>query len=1061
MDNHEADYESYSDWESPTWTEVPTSAMAKSAPLKFVLVEDEDAPVDERTHEVHDQRGRSPLCSTDEKGDAIPDSREARESFSGTHGSDGRAPFSVLKSSLSVGRYQDRRRSTSMALNDRGERIPRQNHRIPGQGQEMEKPRKRFRSSGELPIVSSEELPIPKQRLRRSHVQNLTGAAGEVLDAGVKARIPHRKTQKSAPNISSRFVSVGRGSAKEGLHGGGETSNYYPSTRVSSRMAHGIGPGEEKQPVSPNNEPVRKQLPTPTSKTKGDVRHPREISCNMAVPPSAVGAGSRGGNQQSLPIQEIQFQHEIPRRTSKSTSTPAPTHDDTNSHNTQSGEIFGLQSHSAFLHGFQRPFFVPHVHTPSHPGALYSNPMSESIPVCDIPSAALLHGGMRTPGYGSFPIEHVAGFTPLPSGFTNFAPPLPLIPGGPFTANFGSDTMQAANFHPAYVANPGRIPLGAVPDEMVGSARDKVPVRVVSSQSLNTDVIVQQGSVLPSSAQTTDIERNAKMSRKPQDRDKVMDGRSKAEARSNDCPQMTSAPELGSKTSATKRTACRTGSGKAIEVDEIPCEDDDDDLEDYVSRLNEIPQKQKYIALVRPQWQPVRVRSGGGSGWMCRMKATVLKKSPQEVIECVSVARNKSRAKRAAAKEMLLKLRSTLPEVFLSENQAKQSNQYSRVQSAINALHQLAQEGNLPCQPGYDVEEVNEAGENHWRCTTTLFTRDHDSKVFVEYGPSKNAAKQKGARRALEAIIKLKSPGADQYQNLLRPPDVQPTKTMANIPGASEAIFRSEDDEISHASCDDLLEETGQRLELPADYELIIAETDSDCEKWFSKHAQPGAQLGIYVDSDAARDSVYKDKEVEDNREHRKIKFPILCFSTALAGIVVRVDKRESSAGTSEVPGIEESTFWVPDVVANTLEDTRVCKAALGCDEGLEELFERHGIQADGVQDVGLTSIAIAGLGRVDGRRQFSSLRQLTKYWMRQEVKDINWQTLWPKRSELPDVLRGAAGKEIAAAVLSAFAVRCVRVKLSEAARMKRMSMPGVSNDLAVLCKRILDDGTS
>lgn len=1057
MDDDEADYDSYSDWEAYAGIDPPPPGSLKSLPLKFVLVDDEKIAEDDSPRDVLYQETANPSHCVNAIQDTTLRSKEVRGDKKGGSGfhDDGSRVLVAQNVAAHCTDSPNRREATSAGTHDTNERIPRHSQRRFGQERKTEKSQKRPRPLDYVPFVSSDTRSSPKQRFRTSKGRDFTRSTGRFLNPVTQTTDLTGGTQGPAPSISTNHVQAAKNTAlrkrvpKPASPDNGKFSDHAPTGMRPSQIAPPHLRSEKQTSTSSGVDHLSAGLPTSVRWKQNEGRQHEKSLHNTPVPlPAVMGTSVLGISQLSLPAQEMDG----------ATSTPSSIREAIASSNNQHGGMFGLQPDGTILHGFQRPLSTPRIPTPRHPGALYSNPISKSNPLCDVTSPALFHGGMPTTAFGPFPFQHAIGYPGVPNGLHNFAPPLPIMPGRPFIGNFGSDMMQAVNFQPPCVGNPGQVPPGAFPNERVDTLRGTIPVDV-PSQPLNTEVIAPRSNVLHSPVQALEVESNLRVTDKSLDREDVREDARNAEVRSNDCAQMTGASAQRSKNTPVKGTTVRRGLRKAIEVDEIPYEEDDD-AEDHVSRLNEIPQKRKFIALARPQWQMVRVRSGGGSGWMCTMKATVLRKSPQEVVECVSVARNKNRAKRAAAKEMLLKLKSKLPEAFLSENQGKQTNQPVRMHSAVNALHQLAQEGNLPCQPGYDVEEVNEAGENHWRCTTTLFTRDHDSKVFVEYGPSKNAAKQKGARKALEAIIKLKSPGADQFQKLLLPAEIQPTKTMANIPGASEVIFQTGDDEMSHGSCDDLVEGTGLRLELPTDYELVIAETESDCLNWFSAHAQPGARLGIYIDSETARDSVFRVSELEGNKEY-EIKFPMLCFSSANAGIVVRVDKRESSPDAGGLSQVEENTFWVPDIVADTLEDARVEKAALACDEGLDELFERHGIQADGVQDVALTSIAIAGLGRFDGRRQFSSLRQLTKYWMRQEVKDINWQTLWPKRSELPKALLGTDAKELAAAVLSAFAVRCVRVKLSDAARMKRVNMGGASNDLVVLCKRVLDSGTS
>ncbi|PXF45626.1 hypothetical protein BWQ96_04631 [Gracilariopsis chorda] len=148
-------------------------------------------------------------------------------------------------------------------------------------------------------------------------------------------------------------------------------------------------------------------------------------------------------------------------------------------------------------------------------------------------------------------------------------------------------------------------------------------------------------------------------------------------------------------------------------------------------------------------------------------------------------------------------------------------------------------------------------------------------------------------------------------------------------------------------------------------------------------------------------------------------------------------------------------TFWVPKVATKVLEDSRVQKAAIAGDYWLDLLFEHHGIQCESIHEFSVSSLAIAGYGRVDDSQNLSTLTELTEEWMRQEARAISWEEIWPKKHLLVEKWLGGDDKEVALGVLSAYATFCVREKLCDAARMKRRNNPGAVNGLHVFSTRM------
>ncbi|KAI0561709.1 hypothetical protein FGB62_74g00 [Gracilaria domingensis] len=496
------------------------------------------------------------------------------------------------------------------------------------------------------------------------------------------------------------------------------------------------------------------------------------------------------------------------------------------------------------------------------------------------------------------------------------------------------------------------------------------------------------------------------------------------------------------KQAAKKQQSKKTAESSLLEVDAIPCEEEEDGV-DYVSCLNQILQKKKFFVLLNPRFERVHVRGKAESGWKCTMIMELQNKSPHEIIKTTTVGRNQKRTKKAAAKQLLSNLKSKVPELFSTEPNGKQNVQPIRSQTALNAINQLVREGHLPNQPSCEAEEVSERDEDRWRYNGTLVTKDHG---------------RKWARKALELLMELKSTGAEQYRYVVEPERLSPKKSFASIPKASEVIVRTSDDEHSDAPCNDIVDKMDYNLELPSDDELVVAKTELDCERCFEAHAQPGAELGAFIDSKLARLSVDEGFTSEHDNDSGELKRPILCFSTANSCIIIRIGERQTCENEADLDHAAD-TFWVPDVVAKVLEDPLIQKAAVGGEDGLDLLFEYHGIRCESIQYIAVSSLAIAGCGRVGSSQDLSSLKDLTKYWMRKEAKAISWEGIWSRKRQVVERWLGGADKEVPLAVLSAYATLCVRERVCDAARVKRMNTPGAANDLEVLSKRIVEVG--
>ncbi|PXF49146.1 hypothetical protein BWQ96_01095 [Gracilariopsis chorda] len=93
-----------------------------------------------------------------------------------------------------------------------------------------------------------------------------------------------------------------------------------------------------------------------------------------------------------------------------------------------------------------------------------------------------------------------------------------------------------------------------------------------------------------------------------------------------------------------------------------------------------------------------------------------------------------------------------------------------------------------------------------------------------------------------------------------------------------------------------------------------------------------------------------------------------------------------------------QDKFWVPEVAAKVLEDSRVQKAAIAGVDWFDLLFEHHGIQCESIHDVSVSSLAVAGYGRVGDSQNLSNSTELTEYWMRKEARAISWEEIWPKK---------------------------------------------------------------
>eukprot|EP00178_Gracilaria_changii_P027780 TRINITY_DN914_c0_g1_i1.p1 TRINITY_DN914_c0_g1~~TRINITY_DN914_c0_g1_i1.p1 ORF type:complete len:1072 (+),score=141.80 TRINITY_DN914_c0_g1_i1:123-3338(+) len=1065
------EYESFSDWEALQRQSADEGAsvpeVTASRPLSFVLVEDEHL-VAEKPHQesTSDERTKRKISSR----------RTQQTKKRRTHQPE---PNCARKSTTTeIPQLDTPNKPTHHAVLDIRAPVYDQNDRIPRHNRRKSSP---LRSTDVVDLSTETEHVFPSK----------------------PSTAPKKTTAHSGSlgNYSQHLNS--RGSRECATIPAGALGTYGNSTPKHRRAAAGVSKPDPVRSVSARpTSRGRKVTPDTITSRLGSTPEPTDsaVHANTHIPlsvrPDRAAVDLRRNQQRrhSAPLSATQHEHEsivqsVPNHQKHSASrAQEPVPSNTNVHGrssaiesrlpAQDSRIpFGLSPSVVGGPPFPPAFAVP---TVPQGGPLSFVPPGmrrpgTSAPDNTAPGASNPHFGLGGPHLAQYPDNrvhalspdtiiqmsriHPPTFVPMPPmtammGYQGQLPiqpnflAVPQMPMHPFLQSPGANMFShSVHFNPALAQvpasrNPFPVnPSAAKSPDHGGAPRySATPTRIPTNPEFR---VVTEGTICQQTKQG---------SQKRTEKQRIISDLDHDEE-TNDSNE-----EIGltknKKQPAKKQPAKKNPDTPVIEVDEIPC-DDEDDGTDYVSRLNQIPQKKKFCTLLNPRFEKVHVK-GGGTGWKCTMMASLQNKSSPEVIETSTVGRNKSRAKKAAAKEILSKLEARVPELYSTEPIGKQNIQAIRSQSALNVLNQLVREGHLPSQPNCETEEVNDRDEDRWRCSAALVTKDHGRKVFAEYGSSKSNAKQKWARKALELLIELKSPGAEQFRCVIEPRQAPTKKTLASVPKASQVLVRTSDDEVSNASCDDIINDMDLSLELPSDYELVVAKTELDCEKWFEAHAQPGAELGAFIDSKLARLSVDASSVSEQSDDSGKLKRPILCFSTATSCIVIRIDERQESENKSNLD-LALDKFWIPEAVARVLEDPRVQKTALECDDGVDVLCEDYGVQCESVQDIAVSSLAIAGYGRVSDSQDMSSLRDLTKYWMRKEAKAITWEKIWPRKHLLVEEWLGEDCKEVAIAVLSAYATFCVRERVSDAARVKRMNTPGAANDLEVLSRRIIE----
>lgn len=510
-------------------------------------------------------------------------------------------------------------------------------------------------------------------------------------------------------------------------------------------------------------------------------------------------------------------------------------------------------------------------------------------------------------------------------------------------------------------------------------------------------------------------------------------------------------------------------------VDSLPPEREDDGV-DYVSRVNMIAQKGKHCTSLASNFVQLRLGSDPGcGGWRCKMSVKLLPPSENgehEILERNDVARSRRRAKQWTAKALLSALEELIDQRLkngsdkdvnsVSPEVLKARELVSGTKSGSAILQKLWQAGCLACPPDFRHEQHGGSDSDQWKCFVTFSLRgEAEKRMFDEVGCSKKLSKHLVALKAVNELANLGISTAQGYVKALEvaeTTEVAEYKSLADCANASDAIVHTSDEESVADASDVDIESRDSTLLLPKDYRVVIARSEDDCEAWFKEFGKRDAEFGLFIESKEEL-RMFENRRQESGIEqgNKEIRYPILCFSTSTSALVIFPNVRfVEDKSTAQIPH-DDDEFRLPGAVELALENPRWKMHGLFLDEGLDRLRYGCGLEPRSVNDVAVTSLAIAGVGKVTGGYFPSSLKQLVKFWLQKDIGEASGGGIWAEKSDSPVEMQEKSDGVLGLGVLCSYACFCLHETIAQSARRKRMQMYGTAAEFTELSKRLME----
>lgn len=505
--------------------------------------------------------------------------------------------------------------------------------------------------------------------------------------------------------------------------------------------------------------------------------------------------------------------------------------------------------------------------------------------------------------------------------------------------------------------------------------------------------------------------------------------------------------------------------------------DDEEDGHDHVSALNKLAQQNKIIKDVtystsrRPTTTGPKV-----SLWNMQVTVTLLDNAESPTLSKDGLAKTLRKAKQKAAKHMLETVKGLAPEGTELEvlptpaskpTQSATLDKGSGPVSHVGALNQLWHKGSLTHQPEFEYQAAEDAEGSQWKCTCLLNIKGKEAIVLKATAANKKTAKAMVSQMAFDRLIEEKVPDMDRF-NIVLPPKPAPRENEADRPieedeeAVKNAVQMSDDEDGKKLAYDGKDIEFEGRLILPKGYTLVVAKSPQECKEWFEAHAMPGTDVGVFVDSWSARssfgdiDAVVPDKA---GGEDEVLPYPSLCFSSKASGLLLQVDNCIPDEQIGE-PYVVDG-FWIPEVLEDTLKDSRVRKHGHLLDDGVMRLWSLYGFHAKALHDVAATSYGVSALRSTGRNRILWSLRELAKHWLHKEFIGANAKEVWANVKGVPEEFlqaKNPKAETLATGVLSAYASVCVHEQVDLFAKKKRAELYGPASELLDLSRRLMQN---
>lgn len=507
--------------------------------------------------------------------------------------------------------------------------------------------------------------------------------------------------------------------------------------------------------------------------------------------------------------------------------------------------------------------------------------------------------------------------------------------------------------------------------------------------------------------------------------------------------------------------------------------DEDGDNTDYVSRIHELAQKNSIVAALRWQFDDV---SGTSKRWRCILTGKLLPYTKgDELLSRDAQSGVKKRAKHKAAKvflEMLAEIREQRKresdketegvkdsEAKLDSGDGNQqsgaksadcledselgSNDEQALRQAYTALESMWSQGYLEEKPEYTMDMEGEK----WKAVVKVKVSGRDDITVSCVAAQKKLARQKVSLLALQKLCKMNVEGAEAFESLPdQVCDIGSVSGNDSPQNVERPLLPKTDIESQARDAEENLEDEVSWFVLPADYKILVATSENDCDEWFSNYVHENSHVGIYLDSFSARRSF----EGEDNNaslnERASIKWPIICISTDKQGLVMQASARVD-CGPNEY---SDEIFWVPGALADVLECATVVKHGHSIMEGVVMLRDTFRVNCVKMDDVAVTSLAITGVGNVQGEMFRTCLSELCNFWLRQTVPHFR-EEIWENicnhsQSTIPETNR----QSVARGILAAFACHKLPDSWSNSASQKKFLLHGAAVEFSELTSRLM-----